>query len=81
MSSKFAEPMESLPDLKARVDDAAKIMAQGSGTTIEEALNRICVSPQCGFASHEEGNAILEEGMKKKLTLVADLAKNIWGTT
>lgn len=45
-----------------------------------ELLNlRLGISPQCGFASHSEGNRVSEEDVKKKLTLVADIAKDIWG--
>ena len=44
-------------------------MASGSGETEEEALQRISVSPQCGFASHEEGNLLGMEDMEKKLVL------------
>jgi hypothetical protein len=33
-----------------------------------------------GFASHEEGNTLGMEDMKKKLELVVNLAKDIWGT-
>ncbi|KAK6363452.1 hypothetical protein TWF730_000883 [Orbilia blumenaviensis] len=80
VSSKFAEPMEDLGELKAKVMDAARIMAKGSGESEQDALKRISVSPQCGFGSHEEGNAIDDAGMKKKLELVMELAKDVWGT-
>ncbi|KAF3179654.1 hypothetical protein TWF788_006959 [Orbilia oligospora] len=78
VTSKFAEPMEDLEELKAKVMDAARIMAKGSGESEQDALKRISVSPQCGFGSHEEGNAIDEAGMRKKLELVMELAKSIW---
>lgn len=39
---------------------------------------RICISPQCGFASHSEGNNIDEDAMRAKLKLVSDTAKKIW---
>jgi len=80
ITSKFPE-LEDKEELKKKVYEAAKVVAQGAGETEEEALQRICVSPQCGFASHEEGNTLGMEDMKKKLELVADLAKDIWGTT
>ncbi|KAF3936062.1 hypothetical protein ABW20_dc0103738 [Dactylellina cionopaga] len=79
ISSKFAEPLENLEELKAKVMDAARIMAKGSGESEEEALKRLSVSPQCGFGSHSEGNAIDEKGMKRKLELVVELAKSVWG--
>ena len=39
---------------------------------------RLCISPQCGFASHSEGNNIAAEDVKRKLSLVARAAKEIW---
>lgn len=55
MTSKFPV-MEKKEELIARVRDAAKHVARGSGETEEQALQRLCISPQCGFASHAEGN-------------------------
>ena len=43
------------------------------------ALDRICISPQCGFSSHSEGNLIDEDAMRAKLALVSQTAKKIWG--
>ncbi|KAF3935506.1 hypothetical protein ABW19_dt0200673 [Dactylella cylindrospora] len=79
ISSKFAEPLEDLNEMKEKVMEAARVMAKGSGQTIEEALGRLSVSPQCGFGSHHSGNVIDEGGMRKKLGLVKELAKSIWG--
>jgi len=80
ITSKFAEPLEDIEEMKAKVQDAARIMAKGSGQTEQEALLRLSVSPQCGFSSHSDGNDIDEKGMRRKLQLVAELAKSIWGT-
>lgn len=77
ITSKFPE-LEDLQELKNRVYSAAETMARGDAKSKEEALNRICVSPQCGFASHSEGNLLGQEDMKKKLELVVKLAKSIW---
>jgi len=78
ISSKIPE-LENPEELKARVEQAAKVIAQGKPERSEqEALNQICISPQCGFASHAEGNRVSEEDVKKKLTLVVDTAKLIW---
>ncbi|KAI5793065.1 UROD/MetE-like protein [Geopyxis carbonaria] len=74
ITSKFPE-MENVDELVGRVHEAAKVMAEGAGQTEEEALKRVCVSPQCGFASHEEGNLLGQEDMKKKLALVVELSK------
>ncbi|EJD04082.1 UROD/MetE-like protein [Fomitiporia mediterranea MF3/22] len=78
VSSKLPK-LEDPEDLKARVAQAAKVIADGTQKrTYEEALNQICISPQCGFASHAEGNPVTEEDMKKKLALVVQTAKSIW---
>jgi len=39
---------------------------------------RICISPQCGFASHFEGNPVSEDDVVKKLSLVVKVAKEVW---
>lgn len=48
--------MEKKEELIARIRDAAKHVSRGSGETEEQALQRLCISPQCGFASHADGN-------------------------
>jgi methionine synthase II (cobalamin-independent) len=70
--------LEDLEEMKKRVYSAAETMAAGKAESKEEALQRICVSPQCGFASHMEGNLITRDDMKKKMQLVVELAKSIW---
>lgn len=77
ITSKFPE-LEDLGEMKARVMQAADMVAKGSGETREEALKRLGVSPQCGFASHHEGNAVKKQDMINKLTLVRKLADEIW---
>ncbi|KIO06076.1 hypothetical protein M404DRAFT_8874 [Pisolithus tinctorius Marx 270] len=77
VTSKFPE-LEDIEALKGRVMEAAKIMATDTGESEEEALKRICVSPQCGFASHSEGNLLGMDDMKKKLALIKDLATSLW---
>ncbi|THH11224.1 hypothetical protein EW145_g811 [Phellinidium pouzarii] len=78
VSSKLPK-LEDPEELKARVVQAAKVISSGTPKrTYEEALNQICISPQCGFASHAEGNLISEEDEKKKLALVVETAKLIW---
>lgn len=79
VSSKFSE-LEDIEGLKKKVDEAADTIANGQEKrTKAEALNQICISPQCGFASHSEGNKVTEEDVKKKLALVCTTAKAIWG--
>ena len=41
-------------------------------------LDRLCLSPQCGFASTVEGNALTEDEQWAKLRLVVDTASRIW---
>ncbi|KAF3923975.1 hypothetical protein ABW21_db0201725 [Orbilia brochopaga] len=79
VTSKFAEPLEDIEEMKEKVRSAARMMAKGTGETEEEAMARLSVSPQCGFGSHADGNAINEAGMRRKLELVVELAKSIWG--
>ena len=42
-------------------------------------LNNLCLSPQCGFASTEEGNKLTEDEQWKKIKLVLDIASEVWG--
>ncbi|KZT09085.1 UROD/MetE-like protein [Laetiporus sulphureus 93-53] len=78
VSSKFPK-MEDKEGLIKRVHEAAEVIANGDQKrSKEEALNQICISPQCGFASHAEGNLVTEEHVVRKLQLVVDTAKAIW---
>lgn len=42
-------------------------------------INQLCLSPQCGFASTEEGNELTEEDQWKKLALIRSIVKEVWG--
>ena len=42
-------------------------------------LENLCLSPQCGFASSETGNKLTEDDQRRKLELVAEVARDIWG--
>ena len=42
-------------------------------------LDRLCLSPQCGFASCEIGNKLTEEDERAKLALVKEIAEEVWG--
>jgi methionine synthase II (cobalamin-independent) len=77
VTSKFAK-LEDKEEMKKRVYGAAKFIAEGNNITVEEALKQVGVSPQCGFASHREGNAIDWDGMINKLKLVREIANDIW---
>jgi 5-methyltetrahydropteroyltriglutamate--homocysteine methyltransferase len=61
--------LESTDDLKRRLDEAAKFVP----------LDQLALSPQCGFASTVEGNALSEEEQWAKLRLVMDVAHQVWG--
>ncbi|GAB7365427.1 hypothetical protein MBLNU230_g6504t1 [Neophaeotheca triangularis] len=77
VTSKFAE-LETKEEMIERVYAAATFVQEGSKCTREEALNRLSVSPQCGFASHAEGNSLGYEDMRAKLKLVRTVADEIW---
>jgi 5-methyltetrahydropteroyltriglutamate--homocysteine methyltransferase len=68
VSTKTTE-MENKDALKKRIEEAAR----------ELDLDRLAISPQCGFASIDTGNPITPEAQEKKLRLVVELAREIWG--
>jgi 5-methyltetrahydropteroyltriglutamate--homocysteine methyltransferase len=61
--------LESRDELRRRIDEAAKIIP----------LDRLALSPQCGFASTHEGNRLTPDDQRLKLELVARTAKEVWG--
>ena len=72
------EPMEKL---KERVHQAAKYIAEGRhGGSEKDALNRLGVSPQCGFATHRAGTGVGvgHKEMVAKMQLIRQLADSIW---
>ena len=77
VTSKFPK-LEDKQEMVDRIYKAADFVAEGSGQTREEALQRLSVSTQCGFASHAEGNALGYEDMRKKLQLVRAIADQVW---
>jgi len=77
ITSKFPA-LEDKNEMISRVNQAADFIAKGTGQPKEEALQQISVSPQCGFASHAEGNSLGYEDMRKKLELVRAIADAIW---
>jgi 5-methyltetrahydropteroyltriglutamate--homocysteine methyltransferase len=68
VSTKVPE-MEKIDDLKRRIDQAAKFIP----------LDQIAISPQCGFASDVVGNLISADDQKRKLQLVVETARQVWG--
>ena len=49
------------------------------GAIDPNALDKLCLSPQCGFSSTEEGNILTEEQQWAKLALVKSVAEEVWG--
>lgn len=66
-SSKTGE-LEDKEAIKARIEEATKYID----------LDRLCISPQCGFASTEEGNILTEEQQWNKLRLIKEVADEVW---
>jgi methionine synthase II (cobalamin-independent) len=67
VSTKTPE-LESVDDLKRRIDAAAKFVP----------LEQLALSPQCGFASDVVGNLISEDDQKRKLERVVETARQVW---
>jgi 5-methyltetrahydropteroyltriglutamate--homocysteine methyltransferase len=61
--------LESKDELKRRIDQAAKFIP----------LEQLCLSPQCGFASTEEGNTLAEDEQWAKLRMIVEVATEVWG--
>ena len=61
--------LETKDAIKRRIDEATKYVG----------LDQLCLSPQCGFASTEEGNTLAEAEQWAKLTMVVELAQEVWG--
>ena len=78
VSTKLRE-LEDKEAMKARIYQAADFVAAGSGETRDEALRRVCVSPQCGFSTHESGYPLSMDDQEKKLALTRQIADEIWG--
>jgi len=61
--------LESKDALKRRIEEAAKYVS----------LEQLCLSPQCGFASTEEGNVLAEDEQWAKLRMIVEVAEEVWG--
>jgi len=60
--------LETMAELRVRIDEAARVVP----------LERLALSPQCGFASTFEGNRLSAEDERRKLELVAATAREVW---
>jgi 5-methyltetrahydropteroyltriglutamate--homocysteine methyltransferase len=61
--------LERKDDIRRRIEEATRYVP----------LEQLCLSPQCGFASTEEGNVLAEEEQWAKLRMIVELAEEIWG--
>jgi 5-methyltetrahydropteroyltriglutamate--homocysteine methyltransferase len=61
--------LETIDELGKRIDDASRYVP----------LDQLALSPQCGFASDVVGNLISEDDQKRKLELVVETARKVWG--
>jgi 5-methyltetrahydropteroyltriglutamate--homocysteine methyltransferase len=68
VTTKFGQ-LESKDDLKRRIDEASKYAP----------LEQLALSPQCGFSSTVHGNNIAVEDQRRKLALVVETAREVWG--
>jgi 5-methyltetrahydropteroyltriglutamate--homocysteine methyltransferase len=61
--------LEPRDEIKGRIEEATKYVA----------LEQLCLSPQCGFASTEEGNVLAEDEQWAKLRMIVEIADDVWG--
>ncbi|MBN9496808.1 MAG: 5-methyltetrahydropteroyltriglutamate--homocysteine S-methyltransferase [Alphaproteobacteria bacterium] len=61
--------LEKADDVKKRIDEASKFAAK----------DQLCLSPQCGFASTEEGNTLAEDEQWRKMEMIVNVARDVWG--
>jgi 5-methyltetrahydropteroyltriglutamate--homocysteine methyltransferase len=64
-----AGTLEGRDELKRRIDEAARFVD----------IDQLCLSPQCGFASTEDGNVLAEEDQWAKLQMIVEVAQEVWG--
>ncbi len=62
--------LEAKDEIKRRIDEATKYIS----------LDQLCLSPQCGFASTEEGNTLAEDEQWAKLRMIVEVAEEVWGS-
>ena len=68
VTSKYGA-LEAKDAIRRRIDEAARFVP----------LEQLCLSPQCGFASTEEGNLLSEDEQWAKLGMIVELAREVWG--
>ena len=68
VTSKTGE-LENKQDIINRIQEATQYVD----------INQLCLSPQCGFASTEEGNVLTEDEQWRKLEFIREIAEEVWG--
>ena len=61
--------LEDKNEIKERIKEAAQYVA----------LDQLCLSPQCGFSSTEEGNILTDDDQWKKMALIKEIVEEVWG--
>jgi 5-methyltetrahydropteroyltriglutamate--homocysteine methyltransferase len=61
--------LESRDELKRRIEEATQYVD----------LDQLCLSPQCGFSSTQEGNDLTAEQQWEKLRMIVEVADEVWG--
>jgi 5-methyltetrahydropteroyltriglutamate--homocysteine methyltransferase len=67
LSSKSPQ-LEAVDDLRRRIEEASRYVA----------LDRLAISPQCGFASSVGGNPLTIDDQRRKLARVVEVAELVW---
>lgn len=62
--------LENKDDLKRPIEEASRFIA----------VDRLALSPQCGFASSDQGNPVTPEAQQAKLALTVELGQGVWGS-
>lgn len=84
------EPLSKVPDDKyvvlglvtsksGKLEDREAVIKRIHEAAKFHPLDKLCLSPQCGFASTEEGNILTEEQQWAKVALIKDIAEEVWG--
>lgn len=84
------EPLAKVPDDKyvvlwlvtsksGQLEDREAVIKRINEAAKFHPLDKLCLSPQCGFASTEEGNVLTEDQQWAKVQPIKDIAKEVWG--
>jgi putative N-acetylmannosamine-6-phosphate epimerase len=70
--------VEHVAEMEERVRTTVKFIVKKTAGSEKEALKRVGVIPQCGFASHDSGNAESRQDMINNLKLVSEIVDRTW---